>query len=75
MSTLMTKKQLFMEELFRQKKSYIAEVGLREYENLYWLVMGSPPYVNTWRELKGYLGELTAEGQKLMDENAGVNSN
>ena len=67
-----TRKQLFMEEVLRQKKSYVAEVGLREYQCLWDLVTCSPSPIKEWKDLLAYLGEFTNEGKRLADENAGM---
>ena len=52
-----------MEEVLRQKKAYIAEVGLREYQALFDLVTSG--YIKDWKTLKEHLGELTPEAQAL----------
>jgi hypothetical protein len=56
-----------MEEVLRQKKAYIAEVGLREYQALFDLVTSG--YIKDWKTLKEHLGELTPEAQALSQLN------
>lgn len=56
-----------MEEVLRQKKAYIAEVGLREYQALFDLVTSG--YIKDWKTLKEHLGELTPEAEALSQLN------
>lgn len=58
-------KVYLMEEVMRQKKAYIAEVGLREYQALFDLVTSG--YIKDWKTLKEHLGELTPEAEVLQE--------
>lgn len=66
-------KVYLMEEVLRQKKAYIAEVGLREYQALFDLV--SSGYIKDWKTLKEHLGEFTLEAESLSRLNWGPDGN
>ena len=59
-------KVYLLEEVMRQKKAYVAEVGLREYQALFDLVASG--YIKDWKTLKEHLGELTPEAKVLQEE-------
>lgn len=66
-------KVYLMEEVLRQKKAYIAEVGLREYQALFDLVTSG--YIKDWKTLKEHLGELTPQAESLSRLNWGPDGN
>jgi hypothetical protein len=66
-------KVYLLEEVLRQKKVYIAEVGLREYEALFDLV--STGYIKDWKTLKEHLGELSPHAESLSRLNWGPDGN
>ena len=66
-------KVYLFEEIMRQKKAYIAEVGLAEYEALHDLVTSG--YIKDWKTLKEHLGELTPQAESLSRLNWGPDGN